>query len=221
MLNSCGLELPIPRLIDSVCLDGQTYTIMTRISGKSLLLEIEEGNLTDEDLRAIVDEIYAVLRRLWTLEQPAGDVDKVVLSASGHGLPDPMTDYMELYGPYRSILDCYLHSTRHLQDKVPWTEDDLRAKEPELIKAVTSDPIVWVNIDLRPYNILVKDGRLSGIIDWERSGWLPRHWQLHALRNWIRTNPLQLRRVWDETKFPEDTEAAFQASFKLLRYPIT
>ena len=44
-----------------------------------------------------------------------------------------------------------------------------------------ADAIVYVHADLRSYNILVKDGRSSRIIDWENSGWLPRHWQLHVM----------------------------------------
>ncbi|THH04198.1 hypothetical protein EW146_g10239 [Bondarzewia mesenterica] len=121
MLDSCGLALPIPRLIDSVCLGGQTYTVMTRISGNSLLSEIQEGHPTDEDLRAIVDEIHAVLRQLWTLEKPARDANKVVLSASGHGRLDPLRDHLAaapgrscttLAIPSSSILDGYMHVTK-------------------------------------------------------------------------------------------------------------
>ncbi|THH03066.1 hypothetical protein EW146_g10513 [Bondarzewia mesenterica] len=208
MLDSCGLALPIPHFIDSVCLGGQTYIVMARISGNSLLSEIQEGHPTDEDLRAIVDEIHAVLRQLWTFEQPARDANKVVLSASGHGLPDPL-DHLAA-APGRSCTALAIPSSM-----------DFRAKEPELIRTVTADRIICANIDLKPYYILEKDGALSGIIDWGRPGWLPRHWQLHALRNWAFTNPPQPRRMWNETKFPEVTEAAFQASLKLVRYPIS
>ena len=123
----------------------------------------------------------AVLQRLWTLQQPPEDAGKVMLSASGHGLPDPSCQREELHGPCSSIMDCYTTVSHHLAEPedMPWTQERLQANHPDVVRDVVSDRIVWVAGDaLRPHNILIRDGRLSGIIDWEDSGWLPLHWQL-------------------------------------------
>ena len=37
--------------------------------------------------------------------------------------------------------------------------------------------IVFTHADFRPDNIVVKDGHVTGIIDWEMSGWYPEHWE--------------------------------------------
>ncbi|KAF4504035.1 hypothetical protein G6O67_008655 [Ophiocordyceps sinensis] len=37
--------------------------------------------------------------------------------------------------------------------------------------------IVLSHCDLTPRNILVKDGRVMGIVDWEDSGWYPEYWE--------------------------------------------
>ncbi|KAI4945583.1 hypothetical protein J4E91_007926 [Alternaria rosae] len=37
--------------------------------------------------------------------------------------------------------------------------------------------IVFTHGDLRPDNIIVKDGRVAAIIDWEMSGWYPEYWE--------------------------------------------
>jgi len=37
--------------------------------------------------------------------------------------------------------------------------------------------IVFTHGDLRPDNIIVKDGRVAAIIDWELSGWYPEYWE--------------------------------------------
>jgi len=37
--------------------------------------------------------------------------------------------------------------------------------------------IVFTHGDLRPDNIIVKDGRVAAIIDWEMSGWYPDYWE--------------------------------------------
>jgi aminoglycoside phosphotransferase (APT) family kinase protein len=39
--------------------------------------------------------------------------------------------------------------------------------------------------DFRPANIIVKNGKLSGIVDWEMSGWYPEYWEfVKALYVW-------------------------------------
>lgn len=221
-LNSTGLNLPIPRLVDTVRLGEDTYAIMTRLPGVHLRSLLMDKALAEEELQAIVDDILAVLQKLWTLRQPPCDSGKVMLSASGHGLPDSLSLKETNYGPCPSILDCYVRITGHF--RVPgdptWSADVLTAKHPELVKAVTSDRIAWVAGDLRPHNILIVDGRLSGIIDWEDSGWLPLHWQLHALRNVCWGNPTYLCDLWRKVQFPKETEEAFEASCKLIRYHV-
>jgi serine/threonine protein kinase len=37
--------------------------------------------------------------------------------------------------------------------------------------------ICFTHGDLRPANIMVKDGRVVAIIDWEMAGWYPEHWE--------------------------------------------
>lgn len=36
--------------------------------------------------------------------------------------------------------------------------------------------IVFTHADLNMRNVLVHNGRLSGIVDWENSGWFPEYW---------------------------------------------
>ncbi|KIK03880.1 hypothetical protein K443DRAFT_5039 [Laccaria amethystina LaAM-08-1] len=181
-LNASGLDLPIPSLLDSIAIDGKTYTIMSPIPG-SLLHEIDQ--ISEPDLRAIVNDVRTVLDRLWRLKQSPSDAGKVMLSASGHGLPDPLTFFDTYWGPCASVLDCYfsMSSNLSIDSDNPWTEEEFVATHGDAIGAVSADRIAWVHRDLRWQNILVRDGRLSGIIDWKNSGWFPRHWQLHALRN--------------------------------------
>lgn len=221
-LNSTGLDLPIPRLVDTIHLGQETYTIMTRLPGVHLRALLMDNTIPIEDFQNIVDDILAVLQKLWTLRQPPCDSGKVMLSASGHGLPDGSNFKDTHYGPCPSILDCYVWITGHLRvpGDPPWSGDVLTAKHPELVKAVTSDRVAWVAGDLRPHNILIVNGRLSGIIDWEDSGWLPLHWQLHTLRNFCWGNPKDYCDLWRKVKSPQETEEAFEASCKLIRYHV-
>lgn len=99
----------------------------------------------------------------------------------------------------------------------PWSEEEFMVRHGDAIRTVEADRIVWVHRNLRWQNILVHNGRLSGIIDWENSGWFPCHWQLHALR-YVRGCPIRVCAMWKDMKFPPETEAAYQASMSLIYY---
>jgi hypothetical protein len=64
----------------------------------------------------------------------------------------------------------------------------------------------------------VKDGRLSGIIDGENSGWLPCHWQLHVMRRPCQSTRGELRKLVNDTKGPAESEVAYEESGLLLRH---
>jgi hypothetical protein len=50
---------------------------------------------------------------------------------------------------------------------------------PERIRALHSKQhnLVFTHADVAPRNIMMKDGRVTGIIDWECSGWFPEYWE--------------------------------------------
>lgn len=60
---------------------------MSLIPGRLLLQDLDQ--MSDPELRTILNDVRTVLDRLWTLKQSPSDAGKVMLSGSGHGLPDP------------------------------------------------------------------------------------------------------------------------------------
>lgn len=207
-LNTAAPQLPIPRLIDSFQIGNDTFTLMTKLSGRSLL-DIDE--LPSERIALIAAEVLNVIYQLWSIPQPLDMKGTVMASASGHGLLHPSAYVYEMYdrfaGPFPSTLACYATMT--------FSDIHSLAKErPELVKPVVDDKVVWVHTDLRMQNILIDDqGRLSGIVDWEDSGWYPRHWQLHVLRNPKPTCCGNWCLFWrDSFRFNDDVEEAYTAS---------
>jgi Phosphotransferase enzyme family len=211
-LNNCDLDLPIPRIVDSFVVGQYAYILMTKIEGDMLVHKLE--TMSDEQLRVIVEDLFTVLRKLWTLQQPKQDVGKVMLSASGRGMPSPVLLFADSEGPFDSILEFYVYMSRHLFDSV----EEFKELYPNASQTIMSDNIVYVHADLRSHNILVKDGRLSGIVDWENSGWLPLHWQLHVIRRACPSTRGRFRKLLDNTKGPSESEAAFEACKPLLHY---
>ncbi|TCD61135.1 hypothetical protein EIP91_009000 [Steccherinum ochraceum] len=167
-LNGVVPHLPIPKLVDTFQLDGATYTVMTRLPGCDLEKSAESS---PEAMEMISQDVIGILDELWRIPRPSHLPLGAMLSASGHGLPHPKSFREVIAGPY--------DDARLLYESMGVTTSDL---DSETLDTITNDPMVFVHTDLRMQNVLVHKGRVSGIIDWEDAGWLPRHWLLHILR---------------------------------------
>lgn len=220
-LHCTDLGLPIPSLIDTFRLDGQCYTVMTRIPGRTLYDLVRSKEISNAELDVVVDDLKDVVLQLWTIQQkdfPDYPPGMVACSASGHGLPNPLNEFEDLAGPL-SLSKNYVYHTRCISDDVgTWCVEHLLAQEPVQARSVIDDTIVWVHCDLRPMNILVDAGRLSGVIDWENSGWHPRHWQLLIVRRWCATNPPRVVNVWKRKDMGHDVEEKYKAGINLVQH---
>lgn len=60
---------------------------------------------------------------------------------------------------------------------------DLKDSAPTAIRRAfhsqlrTDHRIVFTHGDINLHNIMVQDGKITGIIDWEFAGWYPEHWE--------------------------------------------
>ncbi|KAK0186168.1 hypothetical protein F5146DRAFT_171719 [Armillaria mellea] len=45
--------------------------------------------------------------------------------------------------------------------------------------------IVFTHGDLWDHNIMVDQGHITGIVDWEWAGWLPEYWEYTSILQWI------------------------------------
>lgn len=75
-------------------------------------------------------------------------------------------------GPYDKIEDL---NKRLMSISSPISEDADRA----LIAKIHSQSyrVFFAHVDLKPGNVLVHNGRLSGFVDWEFAGWYPEYWE--------------------------------------------
>lgn len=174
-------RLPIPRVYDSLVVDHCTYTLMSRIPGDNLLSVCED--MTRPEMDMICSEIEDVMRRVWTLKQPAHFAGKFCISASGHGILASYTRHSSLIGPFRSKTDYYLFVTGMWND----VDDFLATLTPlspygDPRAVYDADSLVFSHTDLRMHNVMVKNGHLTGIVDWELSAWLPMERQWSTLK---------------------------------------
>ncbi|EEB99093.1 hypothetical protein MPER_01289 [Moniliophthora perniciosa FA553] len=193
---------------------------MTKLPGRMLIEVEEEKPLTAEEAALLVGDVASVLDQLWQIAQPKGCEGQVMLSASGDGLPHCESRFCDAYPP---IIRGPFHDTWAFYDTIMQFHYASGHKEvPHDIRdAILADKIVWVHTDLKMWNVLIDDKRrLTGIIDWEDSGWVPRHWQLYTIRlKMLLQRQGMWREHWDERyKFDSGTGKAYQASRKVILY---
>ncbi|CAI6342013.1 unnamed protein product [Periconia digitata] len=161
------LNLPVPRVHETQveASPGEHLIRMDFIPG-SPLDEIWPTVTTEEK-----DSICVQLRNMLTAMRAAPWETGVIGSCSGGAARDlrTYTDYTD--GPYN--------------DEAAFNESfylDLLKGTPRLVRSALLQQlrddhrIVFSHGDIVQHNILVENGKVTGLIDWEYAGWYPEHW---------------------------------------------
>ncbi|KAL1385432.1 kinase-like domain-containing protein [Phyllosticta capitalensis] len=69
----------------------------------------------------------------------------------------------------------------------------------QFIRALPQGEIVLTHNDLHPRNIIVRDGQVVGIVDWEMSGFYPKYWEY--VKAWYRVG---IDEVWVQERAVDD-----------------
>ncbi|KZF26914.1 kinase-like protein [Xylona heveae TC161] len=163
---AANLHLPVPRVYEarSDPSDGEASIRMDFIPGENL--ESVWPSMTAE----VKDEICQQLREILTTMRSVPWTNGLIGSCSGETAQDcrQYTDYRG--GPF---LDEASFNSFYF-DLVKTIPDPIR---DALSQQLRSDHrIVFSHGDLSQHNILVKDGQITGLLDWEYAGWYPEYW---------------------------------------------
>jgi aminoglycoside phosphotransferase (APT) family kinase protein len=190
-------SIPVPEVFDEYdTSDGRHCIIMSRIPGTPL--QEAWPKLPDESKSSIVEQLIGYIHELRQLKGES------VSSASG----SPTSMYI-----FGSHMDKVVHSSsefHHLLTSRVYRLPNMLRKIPEayvdFLRSRFDDNsrLVFTHADLADRNILVQDGRITGIIDWEWAGFYPEHWEFVTF---VRASPWCLDRVVKE--FPEYVNALF------------
>ncbi|KAK7681484.1 hypothetical protein QCA50_015576 [Cerrena zonata] len=160
--------IPVPRVYASAEGYGRRFLLMEEIKGDCL--ENVWITLNDTQKDSIVQSLQSYISQLRSLSPPHG---RKVCALNGEAVRDSRITSSGPVGPFAdeaNFNDYLVQAAEVFMDET--TIPGIRARMRE------DHRIVFTHGDLAPRNIIVKDGKVMALIDWEQSGWYPEHWEL-------------------------------------------
>jgi len=151
-------SIPVPRAIDLVKSASESFLVTSQIAGERAGKYIdyysdEEKSAMDQDLQKWIAELHAISK--------PSSLKYAISDASGESCLDYRIDSSPV-GPYSSEKE--------------FSESLCLGILPGLVHR-DDHKIVFTHGALNMRNILVKDMRIVGIVDWKNAGWFPEYWE--------------------------------------------
>lgn len=160
---------PVPDVLESWTQGDRYFSISGLIPGETL--STVWADLSDDERDRVAKQTADVLAQLRMLHSPRLE------SLGGKPLYDAFlfcSDYGAPHGPLGSDDQLQHEMWKALKAVPEGARQRLRARMPR------SEPYTFTHGDLAMSNIMVQNGNLSGIIDWERAGFFPAWWEFAA-----------------------------------------
>lgn len=165
-------SIPVPKVHNVFTRGAQVYLVMEYIPGTSL--EVAWQSMTPDGRRDICSQLAGYIKELRSLKPPhPGAVEAIDGSAC--------KELSGLLGPFKSI-DGFHSYFGH--DCITGHPEEFPLCQPAFERiAEEKYRTVITHGDPGTYNILVRDGKIVSIIDWEFSGWYPEYREYTSCHN--------------------------------------
>lgn len=161
--------IPVPKIYNAYVdeQNGHGTIIMDYVEGEELRHVWDA--LAPEERSSIVDQLRGYMDQLRSIRGSfIGSIDNTYCE------DQLFTDDLGAYGPYKdeqSFREGIIKALRSSQES-PFTEI-----VAEFIRALPQHRIVLTHSDFTPRNILVRQGKVVAILDWEMAGYYPEYWE--------------------------------------------
>ena len=160
-------KLPVPRVYDfGTRPDGLNFIKMDYIDGKSL--DNVWPTMDDDERKSITRQLRALVDQMRSVEAPP----QTIGGCDGKEMRDTRS-HMTYYAPSCTDEAAFNEYLLGAMDK----------RNPKVISDALAARLradhrtVLTHSDLAPRNIMVKDGKIVALIDWEEAGWYPEYWE--------------------------------------------
>ena len=163
-IANSALSVPIPKVFRAeIFEDGTTVIEMENIPGETLQ-EIWP-TLSEEGKKSFARQMNAILEQLRSLQgRYIGSVEE--------GPVVDMRRSTERGGPFSSEADFNTFLRQNTVSKTPKVYHRMLASF-----MLDTHRILFTHGDLSPRNIIVREGCIVGLLDWECAGWYPEYWE--------------------------------------------
>ncbi|CVL04985.1 uncharacterized protein FMAN_12985 [Fusarium mangiferae] len=159
-------QVPVPRPLDLVSDADASYLLTTTILGQRLDSYIDI--LSDHDLDIFKRDMQKYVAQLRSISRQERQNHAISNAVGG-----PCYDYR--------IVACSDYDKERGDFFGPFIDEEefniLRTPALPDVFHSTGHDIVFTHSDINMRNILMHNGRISGIVDWENSGWFPDYWE--------------------------------------------
>lgn len=162
--------IPVPKVLNTYERDGYRYIIMEFVEGK--LLKNIWPTLSRDNKSVILSELKDYISQIRKIRSPNNRISSVT--------GGPVVDRRQLSsisgGPFRLEADFNKWQLEQLKPTTPIAHRDIYIGMHK-----TDHKIVFSHGDLGFHNIIVEDGHVQAILDWEFAGWFSEHWDYKTL----------------------------------------
>ncbi|KAG5933671.1 hypothetical protein E4U53_000917 [Claviceps sorghi] len=173
--------VPVPQTLDLVSDSSDSYLLTTKLPGKVAGAYID--TLSDSEETALVHDLQEALSQLRAIPKQVAP-EYAIASVLGKACRD---------GRITSLLSPEMENRAGPFVDESAFHDLLRIGALPDVSQHNGHRIVFTHGDLNPRNILIHNGRFSGIVDWAFAGWMPEYWEYTKIRFATRLNQRWLR----------------------------
>ncbi|KIH91134.1 hypothetical protein SPBR_01954 [Sporothrix brasiliensis 5110] len=162
--------VPVPDVFGTeVTPEGRFRISMSYIEGQTL--EAAWPSLSEDDKTCYCRQVGAILTAMRAIPPPD---PSFIGACDGKEIRDGRlySTYMSPVCADEDAFNAYLVSSI-----APATPDAVREAFVRRLQSQPRHRIVLTHGDLAPRNIMVRDGRVVALIDWEEAGWYPEYWE--------------------------------------------
>ncbi|TVY67526.1 hypothetical protein LSUE1_G010020 [Lachnellula suecica] len=183
-------SIPVPKVYCAFeGIKGRKYILMEHIDGEPIGDKWAEKSEAEKE--SLIAQLKAIFEELRNIKHPRPGI---LAGVDMQALFDPRCwkGYLG-FGPFakESDFNHYLHcgmkptSIFFSEKEVPWVTNEERAEVRKLLEMQESKQhkICFTHGDANSSNILVKNGKIVALIDFEVSGWYPEYWEYTTAMN--------------------------------------
>ncbi len=167
--------IPVPELYQATFFvkDGLTNCALLMEKVEGISLEAVWDKLDDNTKIRICKDIWNVVAELQQIPKPPEFCHLYQCGAHGSASIDVLLQ--DVHSSSQPILYDEALRARIYQRYIHFNGRLFKDTLPSMLPR--SDASVFTHGDLTPRNIMVDQGRITGVIDWEDSGWYPDYWE--------------------------------------------